>query len=380
MSTHQNPFRTRSGVVPPYLLGRSDVITKINRSLEYPLSDEHGNMLLMGLRGIGKTVMLSEAGQLAKARGWIVIDSYLTESGLMNRLHNSVNEILRPHQRRVTGAGVSVLGSGANVGVSEPPTNSGNLNERLAEVLKKTKAPGILITVDEVHSTAGQAQRELREYGNEIQLAHRNGLPVMSLVAGLTSGINALLADKDENGKRTGATFLRRAAKEHLTDIDAEEIWQAYHSAAKKSGRLVGAKVIDLMTSAAHGYPYLFQLIGDRVWNITDTIIDEAHAIEGIESAKRRLGSAVLDTSLSDLSDLDRTFLLAMAQDNGPSQMADISERMGVSKQQATNYQKRLREADMIKRISNGVVDYTMPYMREHLRDHHASGMMDDSW
>jgi hypothetical protein len=238
--------------------------------------------------------------------------------------------------------------------------------------LATKKAPGLLITVDEVHSTAGDAQKELREYGNEIQLAHRENLPVMSVTAGLPGGISTLLKDEDQQNKRTGATFLRRAAKEYLDDISDEEIWNAYSMAATETDRLVSAEVLDFLTESAKGYPYLFQLIGHRVWQSGDKVINMQSAKVGVRSAIRRLGSAVLDTSLSDLSTVDKTFLLAMAQDEGPSKMSDIVERTGISSSQAANYKKRLKESEMVSG-DKGYVYFTIPYMREHLREHHAS-------
>jgi len=365
------PFSARSGSLPDFLLGRDDAISAIQANLDNPLHDENGNLLFVGLRGIGKTVMLTEAGRMAKAQGWLVVDSYLTEEGLLRRINQGLNAHLgAPHKTRST-FGLSLASIKVDRSIeSEEPTL--NLVDRLEQALERTKAPGILITVDEVHATAGNAQSELREYGNEIQLAHRKALPVMSIMAGLPGGINALLKDEDSNKKRTGATFLRRAAKETLGPISDDEIWNAYAQAAAMSGKLVTAELLDMLTDAAKGYPYLFQLVGQRVWSSTDTTITETAVLSGVRSALRRLGSAVLDTSLNDLSPLDKSFLLAMAQDDSISRMQDIAERMMISPSQASNYKNRLISAEMIVG-DHGYADFAVPYMREYLREHYAS-------
>jgi len=367
------PFSTRSGAVPDYLLGRDQVINSLRLSFDDPQGNEYGNLLLVGLRGIGKTVMLTEAGRLAREKNWLVVDSYLTEEGLLRRIGHGINAHLGSKRKSHTSFGISIppFSSTAQIDREEPELN---LVDRIEHLLSNTRAPGLLITVDEVHATAGKAQTELREYGNEIQLAHRRGLPVMSIMAGLPGGINALLKDEDKDNKRTGATFLRRAAKESLGAIDDEEIWNAYAAAAAMSGKLASAQVLDMLTSAARGYPYLFQLIGQRVWHSSDSVITVEAAHEGIRSAIRRLGDAVLDTSLNDLSALDKSFLLAMAQDDGPARMQDIAARMNISSSQATNYKNRLIAAEVI--VGDfGYAEFALPYLKEHLREHYASTM-----
>ena len=129
MTAQRSPFVTRPGMVPPYLLGRAEVTAQFNSNFDNPLTDEHGNMLLMGLRGVGKTVMLNEAGRLARENGWLVVNSYLTESGLISRLHNSLTGILRPHRRRITGGGLSFLGYGGNVTLAANSDTTGNLHD-----------------------------------------------------------------------------------------------------------------------------------------------------------------------------------------------------------------------------------------------------------
>ena len=54
-------------------------------------------------------------------------------------------------------------------------------------------------------------------------------------------------------------------------------------------------------------------------------MIDDAAAAAGVQTARRRLGSLIHEPALRDLSHVDRTFLAAMAVDDGPSRMADIA-------------------------------------------------------
>jgi DNA-binding Lrp family transcriptional regulator len=75
---------------------------------------------------------------------------------------------------------------------------------------------------------------------------------------------------------------------------------------------------------------------------------------------------------LADLSDVDRTYLLAMAQDQGPSSTGQIAKRLGVSAHYASVYRGRLIDAGVIEATRYGYVDFAIPYLREYLREHAA--------
>lgn len=82
--------------------------------------------------------------------------------------------------------------------------------------------------------------------------------------------------------------------------------------------------------AATGGYPFLVQLVGYNVWRLSNERgVTEDTLARGLEAARRRLGPMVLATTLADLSDVDGTFLLNMADDDGPSTIADVAARMG---------------------------------------------------
>lgn len=66
-------------------------------------------------------------------------------------------------------------------------------------------------------------------------------------------------------------------------------------------------------------------------------------ARHGVATALRRLESLVYEPALGDASAIDKSFLLAMAKDDGPSKMADIQHRLGADVNYASQYRLRLR-------------------------------------
>jgi len=93
-------------------------------------------------------------------------------------------------------------------------------------------------------------------------------------------------------------------------------------------------------------------------------------AARGVTRARRRLGALVHEPALNDASDIDKSFLLAMVHDDGPSKMADVQRRLNVDANYARQYRLRLIAAELIHPAGRGYVDFTLPYLREYLREH----------
>lgn len=119
----------------------------------------------------------------------------------------------------------------------------------------------------------------------------------------------------------------------------------------------------------------MIQLVGLHAWRAESTaaVIDVDQARRGVDQARRKVGQLVHASALADLSDVDRSFLAAMAHDDGPSRMADIASRLGVDATYAGQYRLRLIAAEVIEPRGHGLVDFTLPGLRDYLREHAAS-------
>lgn len=251
--------------------------------------------------------------------------------------------------------------------VSTPKRPQNYLRRRLTDLVDELgrKDSGLLLTIDEVHAAA---RDELRQTATVTQHLIREDRAVALIMAGLPSAVSSLLSDKP-------LTFLRRADKQVLSDVPVDEVRDALDSTITANGRTIDPAAIQHAAEATGGYPFLIQLVGYHIWRSSDhKHIDLAATNEGITAARRRLGSLVHETALTDLSDVDRTFLMAMSPDSGPSRMRDILKRMGgVAPQYGNVYKNRLIEAGMIGSVGHGKVDYALPYLRDFLREHGAS-------
>ena len=84
-------------------------------------------------------------------------------------------------------------------------------------------------------------------------------------------------------------------------------------------------------------------------------------------------GALIHEPALSAASEVDKSFLLAMAHDDGPSKMADIQRRLDADVNYASQYRLRLIAAELIHSTRHGYVDFALPYLREYLREHAAA-------
>ncbi len=326
--------------------------------------------IFTGARGVGKTVMLNEVEEIALRAGWLYI-SETALSGLTGRLGEHVQHMIeqrnpRP-KRRLTGFTSPVGG----VTTQPTPELEVGLRRRINALLDEleTRGSGLLLTIDEVHASA---RDDLKTVAALTQHLIREQREFALVMAGLPSAVSGLLSDDV-------LTFLRRADKRVLKDVAIDEVHDAIVETITTNGRTIDPAANRLAAEGTKGYPFLIQLVGYNLWRASDDRhITTPDAEKAVVAARRRLGSLVHETALNDLSDVDKTFLMAMSRDEGPSRMSDIIKRMGVIPQYANVYRLRLLDAGMIDMTARGRVDYALPYLRDFLREHGASlGLID---
>jgi hypothetical protein len=370
-----NPFHPTFGVSPPLLVGRDDLLVSVVEAIEDGPGAPGRATLYTGARGSGKTVLLNAVEDEVRTRGWAVI-SETADPGFIERItRQHLPVLLRDHdpeavRKRLTGLNVPLgpLGSaGAAWSTIETHVAQAGLRNQidLLTDLLADKEAGLLITLDEVHH---QQIAELRQIGTTVQHAFREGRELMFVGAGLSSAVRVLLNDEV-------LTFLRRADRHHLGSVNNHDVARAIQEPVEDAGRNIGDEALAVMVEGTGGYPFLIQLVGHRTWRlhpkVKEITVDDAR--EGVVQAHRRLGSLVYEQALGAASDIDKTFLLAMAKDDGPSKMGDIQQRLGVNRSYASQYRLRLIAAELIEPKRRGYVDFALPYLREYLRDEAAA-------
>ena len=228
------------------------------------------------------------------------------------------------------------------------------LNDKLAEYGK-----GVLILVDEVQANTP----EMRSLAGTYQHLAGEGKDIAIAMAGLPGSVSHVLNDKV-------LTFLNRAQKVHLGPLGTGEVRAYYAKVFDKMKKKISNQALDLAAEMTRGFPYLLQLLGYYLVELTDggDGIDVSVVRQAFASALCDLDEDVFKTTLQPLSERDVDFLHAMAQEPATDKMSEIQSRMGVSEKYVQVYRARLIEAGVIQPTHRGRVAFTLPYMGDYLR------------
>lgn len=377
-SAMANPFKPSAGSTPPLLVGRDDVLDDFTAALSDGPGAPGRLAFVTGARGVGKTVMLTTLGDIARGEGWEVVDETATR-GLIDRLTRSVRAARhdtgvedKPRTRSFS-VGVASLGS-VSKEFDLPPADPYDLRIEIGRLLDSPVMAdsGLLITVDEIHTIATD---ELDQLAAITQHLIREGRNIALVMAGIPQAVDQLIADNAQRPRVS--TFLRRAEMMVLGKVDEADVAESFLETARRAEREWSADVAAQCAKATRGYPFMIQLVGYHTWRAAGAErISYEHAERGIEVARRKIGQLVHAPALQDLSDVDKTILVAMAQDDGPSRSTDIAKRIGKNTNYVSVYKGRLERAGMIDVLPNGRLAFSTPELREYLVEHAAHFVM----
>jgi hypothetical protein len=368
----QNPFHASFGVSPPLLVGRDELLEDFVEALEDGPGSAGRATLYTGARGTGKTVMLNAVEDRARERGWLIVSETATGGFVSRMTQQHLPRLLRDFDPKAVQRRMSGVSAPLNIGaltwntIEAHVVQAGLRNqlEMLTDLLAENRS-GVLITLDEIHHNQIE---ELRELATVVQHAFRENRELAFAGAGLVASVSDIVNDDV-------LTFLRRAERHTLGPVARADVQRAFREPIQAAGRSIGEEALQIMVDGARGYPFMLQLVGAQTWRLNPdaaeiTVDDATH---GVARARLRLGALIHEPALSAASDIGKSFLLAMAQDDGPSKMADIQQRLGVDGNYASQYRLRLIAAELIYPTRRGYVDFALPYLREYLRQHSAT-------
>ena len=360
----ENPFRPTAGATPPEIIGRSGLLDEFEYGLRLGSGAPGLLSIFTGARGIGKTVMLGAAHDVAREHGWAVISETATGT-FMGRIGEKMRRLTQElgdgpdARRRITA--VTVAGFGVTTQLSpERQVDWRELGEKLLQLLD-ANGTGLLITVDEIHAAD---RSELAQLAANVQHFIQDRLPIALIFAGLPSAVSDLLNEGV-------ATFLRRADKIDLHAAAIRDVEASFTETFARADIAIAPDQIHRAAVATGGYPFLIQLVGYFLWREAenhDDSLTPAAVDRATEAAIRRNERVVIEAALSSASSKDLEFLHAMAIDDDISTIADIVQRTGSRPTLVAKYRTRLLDAGLIESAGHGKVVFAIPGLREYLR------------
>lgn len=363
-----NPFKPTAGAEPPVLAGRKKVIDDFTDGLTEGPGAPGRLMRISGPRGSGKTVLLTELGDIAKDKGWVVVDE-TAGKGLVDRI---MERLVRQLPEANASMDIDLGFVKAHAGVSSG-TGGANIRTVLDEAAGRIGKKGVLVTVDEVQDAD---KGEMAAISQAVQHLIREKKDVAFVFAGLTMGVADFI-----NGE--AMTFLRRAKAEQLKSIPDDDVAAAFEKTFGDSGMPIAGNALSDAVAATGGYAYMVQLVGYNVWKVARRHFDESPAVttedvrEGAEMAMGDYVEAVIEPALSRLSKRAMSYLVEMSGSDGPSATGCVAKSLGVPAQSLSSVRASLIAKQVIEPTeARGYVDFAIPWMREYVGDH-AAELMD---
>ncbi len=381
MDARANPYAPGAGTKPPALTGRDEEIDAFVVLLERLVEGIAGqSMIVKGLRGVGKTVLLNTFEDLAVERDWIPVFKECEPStslpALVARHCRRVIEDLRPTARaakRLRGV-VARLSTFTVVdpngfelrfdlgrGEAEPDPLSDDFVDLLLEVgaLAAERGRGVVFLLDEVQYL------HPAEFGPFVVGLHRinqKGLPLACVAAGLPT-LPALAGEAKSYAERlftypTIDRLPRPAADEALV----RPAWVREVEYAQEA--------LDLAYRQTLGYPYFIQEYGKYAWNVaTGARIERADMKRGGELAQHALDDGFFLVRAERATESERRFMRAMADLEGPPYaIREIVRALGKrSASQLSVQRDSLIRKGLVYAPRTGRLDFTVPMFADYM-------------
>lgn len=364
-------FSPAFGNRPSQLVGREGIVNDLLQGLGQKPGSKERSVVLLGQRGSGKTVLLWELADRAADLGFVVAAPTIVSEDMPVRIVEKIQDAGEPfvkkHSSHLSGGSVGPLGFSAGLQFTREVEETKSFGYKLTQLVRACTecGHGVLILVDELQANSPEVRQLVTAYQEIIG----EGLDIALVMAGLPGAVSATLNDHV-------LTFLNRASKMSLPPLSFGDVDAFYQSAFNELGLCVSEEYRHRAAKATEGSPYLLQLVGH---NIVTRVPEEGELseeeLEGALSAARiDYENDVCSTTLAALSEVDVSFLRAMSQDDGPSKMSDVADRMGVSPDYAQKYRRRLIDAGVIEPAGRGRVAFAVPFLADHLRRGSESG------
>ena len=366
--TTLNPFSPGFGQVPGSLVGRDELLADLGQGFANGPADERFTTILLGVRGSGKTVALTEVEDRAAANGWIILSVDASTKGLLDRLSNSIYQASQDYES----LDLSDLGNSRSnkrskqfkvgpyqEGWSEqehidPNANLG-LREKLTSLAKKAQQIGIavLLTIDELHAVD---REEGRRIANDLQhITKRSALPLAFVGAGLLEMQYTVMTDKRN-------TFFGRCHRHIMPPLSYADAYKGIRYPILNANGTIADEALKLAARSVGDLPYTLQVVGHTAWTLADAPkreIGESAVREALVIAENTVRKNISEPAFYELSDKEQEYLAAIVSLGGRGTPNSIADKLEVPNRSAHNIGRRLRLAGYIGRDSSGKVMLT---------------------
>jgi hypothetical protein len=350
------------------------------------LGRHHRSLLITGLRGVGKTVLLNEFDAIARSGKWVTAfkeipgdprDAEPFRDMIATLVRRAILDLAI--ERRVKDAAIRTLGVLRSfrptakvgdiefgIGIEPIPgrADSGALSDDLTDLfvelgdLAKTKGTGVLFLFDEIQNLS---RPDLTALIVALHRVSQKNLPVAVIAAGLPT-LPALAGEAASYAERLFAfetidRFDAVDARAVLNDPIAPEVTYDYDA-------------LDLILDESGRYPYFLQEWGQKSW---DAALVSPITRADVERARPRVLEALdrgfFRVRFDRTTESEKAYLFAMAAlGNGPHTTLSVARALGEDNTKTPSvYRDGLMRKGLVYSPSYGLIDFTVPRFGDYL-------------
>ncbi len=395
MDPVRNPYAPGAGQRPPELAGRDRELHQFEVVLERVARGRpERSLVLTGLRGVGKTVLLNALRSQAIGRLWGTgkIEARPDQSlrrPLASALHMAVRELTPRH--RAPGQVDAFLGvlkafalrsapegaklrerwqPGIDVAATSGRADTGDIEVDLVELLvdaagvARDVGVGIAVFVDEMQDVPGPDVSALCAACHELS---QQGLPLVVVGAGLPHLPAVLSASKSYSERLfryVRIDRLGRAAADRALVAPAAEEGVAYETGA-----------LDALYTATEGYPYFVQAYGKVTWDhAPHSPVTAADVLVASPEAEAELAVGFFGSRYERATPAERDYLRAMAAlsetTDGMVPTAEVAGYLGRKPSSLSPARDSLIKKGLVYSAERGTIAFTVPHFGTYLRKH----------
>ncbi len=389
MDPSVNPFAPGAGTVPPELAGRDALMGQARIALKRIKNGLNAqSMLLVGLRGVGKTVLLGKIRSEAQSADYQCISAEAPEKRSLPALlapelrlallRLSSTDRAKDHAKRGLRALAGFIrafrikyGDLEVTADAEPEVglaDAGDLDHDLFALLEacctaaRNAGSGLLLFIDELQYVA---EDQLAALIVALHRCPQHQLPLALFEAGLPQL-------RGQMG-RAKSYAERLFSFPTVGPLDSEQARIALVTPAREEGVEFEAASLDSIWNQTQGYPYFLQEWGKHTWDLAERSPITPDDVE--RASRATLGSldeGFFRVRFDRLTPAERRYLRAMADlGAGPHRSGDVAVNLKRTVQSLAPTRAHLIEKGMIWSPSHGDTAFTVP-----LFDHYMKRIM----
>jgi len=385
MDPRRNPFAPGAGTPPPELAGRDALIDRNAVALDRIRAGRAARpSILYGLRGVGKTVLLTAMRDAAEGEGMTIVAIEAPENrSLPGILVPALRAaLLRLDRLKQASAGVSralrALAGFAKLKVKyddlevaldfEPEpglADSGDLDADLVDLIvavgeaARERMSAVVLVIDELQYVP---EEQLAALISALHRAAQKRLPVTMLAAGLPQLL----------GQMGRAKSYAERLFEFVTigPLDKASAWDAVRLPIEREDEAIDEAALDAIFAQTQGYPYFLQEWGKHSWDAADASPITAADVEAAAvSALAELDASFFRVRFDRLTPAEKRYLRAMAERGaGPHRSGEVAEALGVKVSSVAPTRNSLIAKGMLYSPAHGDTAFTVPLFDAFMR------------